>query len=244
MQISCLFCKLVCIFLHFNFSYKNGFAFFACVLGFFCTLIFGGPFFSCIFCIFSFFCIFLQNIFFTVFQKEAAAGPHKAKAKKQDTKQRTKMSCFFEPAAPTTAPETGGGFYPLHTLSWAKGAVKGRNPHFERMRSWKKLGRSLHLGVLLRGCEGLAVLRCSSRNAGLEQRLGKLTGRPNTKEVPATPENPSNTPQQSTSDAKEEVPALPKEGEQQFGSPSPSTIGYLVASSLFELCGTKACKCR
>ena len=38
-----------CIFLHFNFSYKNGLAFFALFLQFFCSLIFGGPFFSCIF---------------------------------------------------------------------------------------------------------------------------------------------------------------------------------------------------
>ena len=74
------FCKLVriflAIFLHFNFSYKNGFAFFCIIFAFFCTLIFGGPFFSCIF-----FAFFLQNMFFfTVFQKEAAARPHKLRS--------------------------------------------------------------------------------------------------------------------------------------------------------------------
>ena len=74
LQISCIF-------------FANWFAFvlhFFCILilaikmdlQFFCIiiLIFWGPFFSCI-C----FAFFLQNIFFTVCQKEAAARPHKAR---------------------------------------------------------------------------------------------------------------------------------------------------------------------
>ena len=55
LQISCFFCKLVCIFLafflHFNFSYKNGFAFFCIFLHYFCIFLhpdFWGPFFSSI----------------------------------------------------------------------------------------------------------------------------------------------------------------------------------------------------
>ena len=55
-----------CTFLHFNFSYKNGFAFFCIIFAFFCILIFGGPCFSCI--CFAFFCTY---IFFYVSQEEA-----------------------------------------------------------------------------------------------------------------------------------------------------------------------------
>ena len=67
------FYKLVCIFLHFNFSYKNGFAFFCIIFAFLLHPDFWGSIFQL-----HLFCIFLQNIFFTVFQKEAAARPHKS----------------------------------------------------------------------------------------------------------------------------------------------------------------------
>ena len=66
----------------------------------------------------------------------------------------------------------------------------------------------------------------AQQKATAERKPPKPPPRPLEKEVPATPDNPSDTPQQSTSDAKQEVPALPEEGRTEFrlteAKPDPS----------------------